>query len=135
MRWSDRIGRWPVFIGAALFTIAFAFPLFWLVNTKSAALLFLGMGVGGAASGVLFGMMGSFAPELFRTNVRYAGASLGYQLSVVLGGGLTPLIATALVQWAGGAYWPAPAWLAFLAFVSLCAALLAPETRTRSLSQ
>jgi MHS family shikimate/dehydroshikimate transporter-like MFS transporter len=132
--WSDRIGRRPVFVGAALFTIAFAFPLFWLVNTTSTAAIFLGMGIGGAANGVLFGMMGSFAPELFRTHVRYTGASLGYQLSAALGGGLTPLIATALVQWAGGQYWPAPAWLAGLAFVSLCAALLAPETRTRSLS-
>ena len=50
-----------------------------------------------------------------------------------LGGGLTPLIATALVTWANGSYWPAPAWLAALAFVSLCTALFAPETRNRSL--
>jgi hypothetical protein len=70
--------------------------------------------------------------ELFKTQVRYTGASLGYQLSAALGGGLTPLIATALVSWAGGSYWPAPAWLAGLALISLVAALIAPETRTRS---
>jgi MFS family permease len=131
---SDRIGRKPVFIAAALFTIAYAFPLFWLVNTKTPALMLLGMGIGGLANGVLFGIMGSFGPELFKTSVRYTGASLGYQLSAALGGGLTPLIATALVKWAGGSYWPAPAWLAFLALVSLCAALFAPETRDRSLA-
>jgi MFS transporter, MHS family, shikimate and dehydroshikimate transport protein len=121
---SDRIGRRPVFIAAALFTIAFAFPLFWLVNTK----------VSGIANGVLFGIMGSFGPELFKTSVRYTGASLGYQLSAALGGGLTPLIATALVKWAGGHYWPAPAWLAGLALVSLIAAVLAPETKSRSMA-
>ena len=131
---SDRIGRRPVFIASALFTIAFAFPLFWLVNTKVSALILLGMAIGGIANGVLFGIMGSFGPELFKTSVRYTGASLGYQLSAALGGGLTPLIATALVKWAGGNYWPAPAWLAGLAFVSLIAALLAPETRSRSLA-
>jgi MHS family shikimate/dehydroshikimate transporter-like MFS transporter len=131
---SDRIGRRPVFIGAAIFTILFAFPLFWLVNTKITALILLGMAIGGIANGVLFGIMGSFGPELFKTNVRYTGASLGYQLSAALGGGLTPLIATALVRWAGGSYWPAPAWLAGLALVSLVAAIAAPETRHRSLS-
>ena len=131
---SDRIGRRPVFVLAALFTIAFAFPLFWLVNTKVTSLILLGMAIGGIANGALFGIMGSFGPELFKTSVRYTGASLGYQLSAALGGGLTPLIATALVKWAGGSYWPAPAWLAGLAAVSLLAALIAPETRSRSLS-
>jgi MFS transporter, MHS family, shikimate and dehydroshikimate transport protein len=131
---SDRIGRGPVFIAAALFTIAFSFPLFWLVNTRTPALILLGMGIGGAANGVLFGIMGSFGPELFKTTVRYAGASLGYQLSAALGGGLPPLIATALVKWANGSYWPASAWLATLALVSFCAAVFAPETRNRSLA-
>ena len=131
---SDRIGRRPVFMAAAIFTILFAFPLFWLVNTKVTSLIFLGMAIGGIANGVLFGIMGSFGPELFKTSVRYTGASLGYQLSAALGGGLTPLIATALVKWADGNYWPAPAWLAGLALVSLIAAIVAPETRSRSLS-
>jgi MHS family shikimate/dehydroshikimate transporter-like MFS transporter len=132
--YSDQVGRRPVFIAAALFTIAFAFPLFWLVNTKTPALILLGMGIGGVANGVLFGIMGSFGPELFKTTVRYTGASLGYQLSAALGGGLTPLIATALVKWAHGNYWPAPAWLATLALASLCAAIFAPETRSKSLA-
>ncbi len=113
---------------------AFAFPLFWLVNTRVPGLILLGMGIGGIANGILFGIMGSLGPELFKTQVRYTGASLGYQLSAALGGGLTPLIATALVSWAGGSYWPAPAWLAGLALISLVAALIAPETRTRSLT-
>jgi MFS transporter, MHS family, shikimate and dehydroshikimate transport protein len=132
---SDRIGRRPVFMAAAIFTMLFAFPLFWLVNTKVTSLIFLGMAIGGISNGVLFGIMGSFGPELFKTSVRYTGASLGYQLSAALGGGLTPLIATAFVKWADGNYWPAPAWLAGLAFVSLIAAIAAPETRSRSLSE
>jgi len=132
---SDKIGRRPVFIFAGLFTIAFAFPLFWLVNTKVPALIFLGMGVGGVANGILFGIMGSLGPELFKTNVRYTGASLGYQLSAAVGGGLTPLIATALVRAAGGAYWPAPLWLAGLAAVSVLVCMVTPETRERSLSE
>src|SRR5260221_12233333 len=37
---SDQIGRRPLYILGALFTIAFAFPLFWLLETRSAALVF-----------------------------------------------------------------------------------------------
>jgi MFS transporter, MHS family, shikimate and dehydroshikimate transport protein len=131
--WSDRIGRKPVFVLAAVFTILYAFPLFMLVNTKTPSMIYLGMAIGGAANGVLFGIMGSLGPELFKTNVRYTGASLGYQLSAAIGGGLTPIIATLLVKAAGGAYWPAPAYLAGLAFVSLLTIAFTPETRDRSL--
>jgi len=131
--WSDRIGRKPVFARAAVFTILFAFPLFMFVNTKVPNMIYLGMAIGGAANGVLFGIMGSLGPELFKTHVRYTGASLGYQLSAAIGGGLTPIIATLLVKAAGGAYWPAPAYLAGLAAISLFTVALTPETRERSL--
>jgi len=131
--WSDRIGRKPVFVLAAVFTILFAFPLFMFVNTKTPSMIYLGMAIGGAANGVLFGIMGSLGPELFKTNVRYTGASLGYQLSAAIGGGLTPIIATLLVKAAGGAYWPEPGYLAGLAAISLLTLAFTPETRGRSL--
>jgi len=131
--WSDRIGRKPVFVLAAVFAILYAFPLFMFVNTKMPSMIYLGMAIGGAANGVLFGIMGSLGPELFKTNVRYTGASLGYQLSAAIGGGLTPIIATLLVKAAGGSYWPAPAYLAGLAAISLLTVAFTPETRARSL--
>ena len=50
---SDRVGRRPVYLAGALFSAAFAFPFFWLVNTGSAPLIVLAficvMGIGGAA--------------------------------------------------------------------------------------
>jgi MHS family shikimate/dehydroshikimate transporter-like MFS transporter len=36
---ADRIGRRPLYILGALFTIAFAFPLFWMIESKSAVLI------------------------------------------------------------------------------------------------
>ena len=36
---SDKIGRRPMYIMGALFTIAFAFPLFWMLESKSTALV------------------------------------------------------------------------------------------------
>lgn len=72
--------------------------------------------------------------ELFSTRVRYSGASLGFQLGAVLGGGLTPIVAAALVAWSGGPAWPISLYLIGFALVSLAATLSAPETAGRPLS-
>ena len=40
--------------------------------------------------------LAAFISELFGTRVRYSGASLGFQLAGIVGGGLAPLIAVSL---------------------------------------
>jgi hypothetical protein len=45
----------------------------------------------------MYAPQGAFFSELFGTNVRYSGASLGAQLSAAVAGGFSPLIATALL--------------------------------------
>ncbi len=84
--------------------------------------------------GALYGIMGALASELFGTEVRYSGASLGYQLSAAIAGGLTPFVATAMVAAAGGGYWPVPAYLAALGLISLLSMYLASETYRSDLS-
>ena len=37
--------------------------------------------------------------EQFPTRVRYAGSSLAYTLAGVVGGGIAPLVLTALLKW------------------------------------
>ena len=130
---SDRVGRRPVFITMALFTIIYAFPLFWLVETKVAALIWIAQGVGGFANGSLYGLMGSLSAEMFEPQVRYTGASLGQQVSAGLVGGTTPMIVTAMVASAGHS-WPAPLWLALLAAISLGCVLALPETYRKSIT-
>ena len=46
----------------------------------------------------MYAPQGAFFSELFGTSVRYSGASLGAQLSSVLAGGLSPIIAVRLLQ-------------------------------------
>src|SRR5436853_3142477 len=103
---SDRVGRRPVYLFGAIFAAAFAFPFIWLIESSRqmwlvasvvAALVF-----GHAA---MYGPQASFFSELFGTRVRYSGASLGYQLSSVLAGGLSPLIAASLLKGTGRS-WP-----------------------------
>lgn len=125
---SDRLGRRPVYLFGALFTALFAFPFFWLVETARAGLLVLAivvaLVVGHAA---MYGPQASFFSELFGTRVRYTGASLGYQLSSVIAGGLSPLIATALLRRTGSSG-PIALYIIGMALVTTISVFLASET-------
>jgi metabolite-proton symporter len=90
---ADRVGRLEVLIAATaaiiLFGLFFA-PLF----TPGHALLFLGVGL--ALMGFTYGPLGTALAELFPTAIRYTGASLAFNLGGIVGGSLTPYIATHL---------------------------------------
>jgi hypothetical protein len=75
----------------------------------------------------MYGPQASFFSELFGTRVRYSGASLGYQLASVIAGGLSPLIATALLQ-RTGASWPIALFVVGMAVVTTVSVFLATET-------
>ncbi len=120
---SDRIGRRPVYLAGALLSLAFAFPFFWLMDTGSPTLIVLAIVVSLALGhAAMYGPQAAFFSELFSTRVRYSGASLGYQLASVFAGGLSPLIATALLAWQHGDPWAVAAYMAFMALITAIAA-------------
>jgi len=95
---TDRIGRRPVYLFGAVMTAVLAFPLFWLFDTGSTALVTLALLLVFLCSHApMYAPQGAFFSELFGTSVRYSGASLGAQLSAAVAGGFSPLIATALL--------------------------------------
>jgi metabolite-proton symporter len=95
---TDRIGRRPVYMFGAVMTAVLAFPLFWLFDTGSTPLIWLALLLVFLCSHApMYAPQGAFFSELFGTNVRYSGASLGAQLSAAVAGGFSPLIATALL--------------------------------------
>lgn len=95
------------------------------------AVAVLGIGITNAANTA---PQCSFYAELFGTGSRYTGASLGYQLSSPLAGGLAPIIATGLLAWANGATWPVVVYMLVICAISATAVLLAPETRGRDIA-
>jgi len=135
---SDRIGRRPVYLLGCLAAIALAFPIFWAINTRDPVTVVLGFVIGmSVGHGIMYGVQASFLSEMFPTNLRYSGASLGYQLAAPIGGGLIPVIAATLVARSHGATWPVSALMIALALVTVLSVLYAPETapaaaRTRS---
>jgi MFS family permease len=120
---SDRVGRRRVFAAGAVLVAVFAFPLFALIESGSAPLLFLGviviMGIGHP---LMYGPQAALYSEMFPANVRYSGASLGYQIGGMLGG-LVPLLASALLIAYDNASWPMAALLAGIAVISLASLL------------
>jgi len=126
---SDRIGRRPVYLLGCLMAIILSFPIFWAIQTRDPLTVVLGFVIGmSMGHGIMYGVQASFLSEMFPSNLRYSGASLGYQLAAPIGGGLIPLIAAALVARNHGATWPVSALMIALALVTMVAVLSASET-------
>jgi MFS transporter, MHS family, shikimate and dehydroshikimate transport protein len=132
---SDRVGRRPVYMFGAGFLVLLAFPFFWLLDTGVAALIWLAIVLGFAVgNGAMFATQPAFFSELFGTNVRYTGVSLGYQMSAVFAGGLAPFIATALLAWVGS-YWPVALYIMAVSLISFVSVYLATETFRGALTE
>lgn len=125
---SDRFGRKPIYLAGVVLSIASAFPIFWLLDTKNPTVVIVGVAlIMNLTHAVGFGIGASWMPELFGTRVRYTGASLGCQISAALSGGLAPIVATALLAWAG-ATWPVSLYLMALGLIAAIAVVAASET-------
>ena len=130
---SDKLGRRPVYLGGALFLTVFAFPFFWMLETRQTGLVVAAVVIGLVGHAAMYGPQAAFFSELFGTRVRYSGASLGYQLASPLAGGLAPLIATVLLERSGGQPWPVAVYLIGMAVITLISVWLVEETSQKRL--
>lgn len=121
---SDRVGRRPVYFGGALGLAVLAFPFFWMLDTNVPALVLLAFFLGnGVCHAAMIGVQPAYFTELFNPEMRYSGLSLAHELAGVLAGGLSPLIATALLAATGSAV-PIALYVIGLAAVTLVALLV-----------
>ncbi|NEX91769.1 MFS transporter [Caulobacter sp. 17J65-9] len=93
---SDRFGRRGIFLLGALLSGVWAFVVFPLLESGSVPAVFLAIAGQLVFVSMMYGPQAALFAELFPKSVRYSGASLGYQIGAVVGGGLAPIIATAL---------------------------------------
>ncbi|GAA1488199.1 MFS transporter [Brachybacterium sacelli] len=129
---SDRIGRQRVYIAGCVGFALLVWPAFALYGTHEPALIWLGMIVGFVIPGIAMqGTLQTMLTEMFDVEQRTTGVNIGYQLSNTFGGGLAPLIATALVGWAGGSIWPVVLYVVVISTVGAVAtatATVRPDT-------
>ncbi len=125
---SDRIGRRLVFIGGAVAFLIYAFPFFWIINSGSAVAFVVATVVGLAVvHPAMYGPLATLFAELFSARVRYSGASIGYQIGAIFGGGFAPLILTSLLAATGGDSWALSVYMMLAAVVTILGVYLATE--------
>ncbi|MGW8060801.1 glycine betaine/L-proline transporter ProP [Streptomyces ziwulingensis] len=104
---TDRVGRRPVIAAGCAGFLFLSVPALLLIRDGS----LLAVGLGMAALGLLLvcftASMPSALPALFPTRVRYGSLSIGFNVSVSLFGGTTPLVVTALIGATGDMMMPA----------------------------
>ena len=131
--YSDRHGRRGIFMLGAVLTGVWGFALFPLVDTGNFWLIVLGITGGLVFLGLMYGPQAAFFTELFSTEVRYSGASLGYQIGAILGGAFAPTIATILwteydIVWVS-------AYIALASVLALISVMMLTETYQTNLNE
>ena len=130
--YSDKHGRKGIFMTGAVLTGLWAFAIFPLVDTGNFGLVVLAISAGLIFVGMMYGPQAAFFTELFSTEVRYSGATLGYQFGAILGGAFAPTIAAFL--WNNyGIFWVS-VYISFASFLTLLSVMALTETYQKNLS-
>ncbi len=132
-RLSDRIGRKPILVGAAIGLLLFSWPLMALMQTGQISFVIFGQ----LGFALLIGAYGAVNPiaicEIFPRNVRCSAVSTAYNITVGVAGGTAPAVATWLMGWTG--YPMVPAMYIMLgAVISAVAALSVHESSRQAIA-
>ena len=108
---SDKIGRKPVFITGLICNLFFVFPLFYLLSSGNWYLALVGQLIYAVILSPVNATVPTINAELFPTDFRASGSSIGYNIGQAIFGGTLPLVALTLTQWSDNLL--APAWYLF----------------------
>lgn len=131
---ADRWGRKPVNIVILAVLLVFSVPAFQLLNTGNTWLIAIVYVVGFvfAVEGAVAAQSPMFA-ELFGSRYRFAGVAMAREFSAIFGGGIAPMICSALLAVYVHNFWPVALYMMAMAAISLVQSIVVPETRDRDL--
>jgi MFS family permease len=130
---SDLIGRKKMYLIGVVAMGLFGFLYFGMVDTATPALVFVAIMLSLIPHDMQYGPQAALIAESFKPNLRYSGASLGYQLASIIAGGPAPLIATALFATYGTGY-AISCYILVLAVISFIAASMMPDYTGKDIS-
>ncbi|APS00371.1 MFS transporter [Pajaroellobacter abortibovis] len=105
---SDKVGRKPVLIGAALMFLVGTFPLMHLMfSSQNVGLVFFAQFILAITVGCYFGPLPALMVESFPTKVRYSAIAITTNISGPLFGGTAPMLVAYLVTKTGSKMIPA----------------------------
>jgi len=133
---ADFINRRTILLIAAVVFLIFAIPYFYMINTGSFILAVIAEIIGfGFVFGFGYGAIPTFYTENFPTRYRASGASAGYQVAQVYGGGLIPILSGLILTTYGihDAYIYIGLLVMAYAVLAILAILITPETKNANL--
>ena len=131
--YSDRNGRKGIFMLGAILSGVWAFAIFPMVETGNFWLIVLALAFGLIFLAMMYGPQAAFFTELFSTEVRYSGATLGYQFGAIIGGAFAPTIAVKL--WSDFDIFWVSVYIAFASMLTLISVMLLTETYKSNLDE
>ncbi|GAA1791159.1 MFS transporter [Pseudarthrobacter sulfonivorans] len=131
-RWSDRIGRRPIYVIATVGNLVLLVPAFALMHLGEMWSLYLALFMVSLPSAFFLALTGAVMSELFPTASRYGSVGLTHNVAISLFGGTTPLVSQLLVQVTGNSYAPA-FYVMFFSAVALFALTKMRESAARPL--
>ena len=131
--YSDRNGRKGIFMLGAILSGVWAFAIFPLVDSGNFWLIVLALTFGLIFLAMMYGPQAAFFTELFSTEVRYSGATLGYQFGAIIGGAFAPTIAVKL--WSDFDIFWVSVYIAFASMLTLISVMLLTETYKSNLDE
>lgn len=121
---ADRLGRRRVALTGTLYTMALAYPMFWMVGSGNLTLFLIAAPICYLGASCAYAVSAAMTARLFPANVRYSGISIGYVVASIIGAGPAPAVSAWMVLKSGGAIWPVPAYLIGMACVTLVSLLI-----------
>ncbi len=116
--WADKRSPGFVLVAGCIGTIPMGLIFGTAMGSGSLLAIFLILSLALFLMGFVYGPLGAFLPALFPTQLRYTGASFGFNLGGIIGGALAPIVAQYLVDTRGialvGLYMSAAAGLSLL---------------------
>jgi MFS transporter, MHS family, proline/betaine transporter len=131
-RWSDHIGRPPIYAMATIGNLILLVPAFALMHVGTLWSLYLALFLVSLPSAFFLALTGAVMSELFPTASRYGCVGVTHNLSISIFGGTTPLVSQLLVDVTGNAYAPAY-YVMFFSAVALVALVKMRESASRPL--
>ena len=125
-RLAERFGSARVTVVGGVASAVVALPMFWLLDTRNATAVVLGVTLGVAMLSIPYAVSGDLLARLFPARLRYSGIALAANLAGIVSG-FVPLVATAVLAAAGGGSWAPGLLLVGIALITVVSGMVAPR--------